>query len=253
MLTDLEVRPSDATSRPSQATSVRTPIFIVCSPRPRVGRTLIARLLVDYLVSDGRAPLVFDANPYDPVLSAYQPEHAVQATLADIKGEMALFDRLIICDGQPKVIDLAPDQFEGFFACMETIAFVDSARADAIDTIALYIAEAHPHAEAALCHLTRRFPTMTVVPVVNDMLFPIGAAPPPFPEESAPALRIAALPPLLHGVIMRAHFSITRYFSNDSNRQTSLYRWIANNFIGFRNIELRLRMAQFALLLEPLH
>ncbi len=224
----------------------RTPVFIVCSPRPRVGRTLIARLLVDYFVADDRAPLAFDANPGDPLLSAYQPRHTLAASVADTRGEMALFDRLILADGRPKVIDLAPAFFDPFFDSAETTAFVDSARARRIDTAALFVVENHAHAIAAHRNLIRRFPGMTVVPVVNDMLFPVGASLPPLPEESALPVRIALLPAALHGIVMRPRFCFGDYAANPSNRRTMLHRWIADAFVGFRDIELRLRMAELA-------
>ena len=245
MLAELGARPSDATSRRSDGASRRTPVFIVCSPRPRVGRTLIARLLVDYLVNDGRSPLAFDANPDDPVLSAYQPRQTVPATVADTPGEMALFDRLIVGDGRPKVIDLAPALFDAFFTSAETIAFVDSARARRIDTAALYVVENHARAVAAHRDLLGRFPNMTVVPVVNDMLFPAGVPLPRLPVENVPALSIGLLPQALHGVVMRPHFSLGDYFGRSTER-TMLQRWIADSFIGFRDIELRLHMAEFA-------
>jgi hypothetical protein len=248
MLAELGARPSSVASRRPGGALRRTSVFIVCSPRPRVGRTLIARLLVDYLVADDRAPFAFDANPNDPVLSAYQPRHTVPATLANTFGEMALFDRLILWDGRPKVVDLAPDLFDAFFASAETIAFVDSARAKRIDTVALYVVENHAHALAAHRNLLRRLPRMTVVPVVNEALFPVGTPQPRLPQEGMPALRIGVLPPTVHGVVMRPHFSLRDYFMNQTAQRTLLHRWIGDGFVGFRDVELRLRMAELAAL-----
>ncbi len=245
MLMDLAAPSGEVAPRPPGGAARRTPVFIVCSPRPRVGRTLIARLLVDYLLNDDRGPFVFDANPNDPVLSAYQPHHTVPATVADTTGEMALFDRLIVSDGRPKVIDLAPAFFDPFFTSAETTAFVDSAHARRIDTAALFVVENHDHAIAAHRALVRRFPRMTVVPVVNELLFPLGAPLPPLPEASPPPLGIGVLPQTLHGVVMRPRFSLSDYFHRTAER-TTLHRWIADAFIGFRDIELRLQMAEFA-------
>ncbi len=247
MLTQLGARPSDVVPRHrSGGVPRRTPVFVVCSPRPRVGRTLIARLLVDHLINDERAPLAFDVNPDDPVLSAYQPRRTMPATVADILGEMALFDRLILRDERPKVIDLAPDLFNAFFDSAETIAFVESARANRIDTAALFVIENHTRSIAAYGDLLRRFPEMTLVPVVNEMLYPVGSPVARLPEGGAPPLRIAELPPTLHGVVMRPRFSFSDYFMNQSGQRTLLHRWIADCFVGFRDIELRLQMAEFA-------
>ena len=41
----------------------RTPIFIVTSSRPRVGKTLIARALTEYFCAQNRPVAAFDVNP----------------------------------------------------------------------------------------------------------------------------------------------------------------------------------------------
>ena len=55
----------------------RTPVFIVCSPLPRVGKTLVARLLVEFFVADERPVAAFDLNPDGYALAAQAPENAV--------------------------------------------------------------------------------------------------------------------------------------------------------------------------------
>src|SRR5689334_16731683 len=87
----------------------RTPVFFVCSPRPRVGKTLIARLLTEFFLFDGRSVVAFDASPNDASLSRYLPECTITATTTDIKSQIAFFDRLMINDAKPKVIDLAAE------------------------------------------------------------------------------------------------------------------------------------------------
>src|SRR5205823_3597935 len=99
-----------------EAAAGRAPVIFVCSPRPRVGKTLVARLLVEFFLANHRRALAFDANPNDPALSEYLP--AEPATIADTPGQMALFDRLIVNDGTPKVVDLAADQFERLVAVL---------------------------------------------------------------------------------------------------------------------------------------
>ena len=41
----------------------QAPIFIVASPRPQVGKTFVARLLVDFQRLGHDDPVVFDLNP----------------------------------------------------------------------------------------------------------------------------------------------------------------------------------------------
>ena len=50
-----------------------TPVYIVCSPRPQAGKTLVARLLSEFLLlKDGRV-IAFDINLKEPSLLDYLP------------------------------------------------------------------------------------------------------------------------------------------------------------------------------------
>jgi hypothetical protein len=42
--------------------SFRNSVAIVASPRPRVGKTLLARLLTDFHLQEGRSVAAFDLN-----------------------------------------------------------------------------------------------------------------------------------------------------------------------------------------------
>ena len=78
------------------AMTFRHSITIVTSPRPKVGKTLLARLLTDFHRNQGRAIAAFDVNPGDATLVQFLPEVTKVADVSDVKGEMALFDRLIV-------------------------------------------------------------------------------------------------------------------------------------------------------------
>ena len=60
----------------------RTPIFIVCSPRPRVGKTLLARALAEFFRADERPVAAFDVNPDEFSLVDYLPGHTAVASVA---------------------------------------------------------------------------------------------------------------------------------------------------------------------------
>ncbi len=51
----------------------RTPVYIICSPRPLVGKTLIARLLSEFLLLKDGAVAAFDINLKEPSLLEYLP------------------------------------------------------------------------------------------------------------------------------------------------------------------------------------
>src|SRR5262245_40063912 len=94
------------TADPAPRAKRQTLIFIVTSPRPQVGKTFIARVLIDFLRHDRDDPIVFDLNPAGDSLHEFLPQLAITADIGDVKGQMALFDRLIVDDGTAKVIDL---------------------------------------------------------------------------------------------------------------------------------------------------
>ena len=57
----------------------RTPIFIIASPRPRVGKTLLARTLAEFFRSEDRPVSAFDCNPGEFALVDYLPGYTAVA------------------------------------------------------------------------------------------------------------------------------------------------------------------------------
>src|SRR6202022_3091520 len=83
-----------------------TPVFIICSPRPLVGKTLIARLMSEFLLLKHGTVSAFDINLKEPSLLEYLPKITETAEVDDTFGKMQLMDRLILNDGIAKVIAL---------------------------------------------------------------------------------------------------------------------------------------------------
>src|SRR5271169_5142290 len=106
----------------------QAPLYIVASPRPRVGKTLIARLLTEFFRSNGRALAGYDLDPREPTIAGYFPDLVATMNIADTPGQMALFDRLIAGGPRTTVIDLGYGLFEQFFDVMTEIGFVQEAR-----------------------------------------------------------------------------------------------------------------------------
>jgi len=225
------------------------PVMIVCAPRPRVGRTLIARLLVEYFLGSDRRVQAFDVNPNDPMLSQIMPAHTHQATIGDTRGQMSLFDRLIINDGRPKVIDLAPALFDPFFDVVHQIGFVDGARARSIDTVALFVVEDHTRSVQAYRRLIAKHPGLLVVPVHNRHCDAEDGTRPQLPSGGTTPIEFAALSPLHQAAINRQDFSFRAYLEKPTSN--TLRDWISGAFAAFRNIELRLMMSEFAPLFRP--
>ena len=64
-------------------------IYIVCSPRQRVGKTLVARALTEFILADGRAAIAFDLNPNNTALYGFLPRNTARADSQRLAAELA--------------------------------------------------------------------------------------------------------------------------------------------------------------------
>ena len=107
--------------------SFRSAIYLVMSPRPQVGRTLVARLLLDFFLFNARAAEAFDLND-EGDLPRFFPAHAERASIVGIKDQMALFDRLIAGDGVNRIVDVGPLALRPFLDVLRDTGFALEAR-----------------------------------------------------------------------------------------------------------------------------
>src|SRR5215831_18104436 len=118
-----------------------TPVYIVCSPRPQAGKTLVARLLSEFLLLKDGKVVAFDINLKEPSLLDYLPAITETAEIMDTYGKMALMDRVILNDGLAKVIDLGFHAFDEFFKMSEEIGFFKEAARRNVVPIILFMAD----------------------------------------------------------------------------------------------------------------
>jgi hypothetical protein len=230
----------------------RTPVFLICSPRPRVGKTLIARLLTEFFLFDGRSVAAFDASPNDASLSRYLPDCTVPATISDIKSQMALFDQLIINDARPKIIDLAAGLFDPFLTLIRNIGFLEEAPKQSVSPVVLFVADRHQVSSEAYQKIWRSFPGSLLVPVHNQAIMSAwhyGN----FPTRRANGvpLRIPCLPWTLNSVVNRKGFSFSKFLDTSVNFPTELHEWINRSFVTFRELQLSILMEDFRPLFNP--
>src|SRR5262249_17290420 len=65
-----------------------TPVYIICSPRPQVGKTLLARLLSEFQLLKNGNVAAFDVNLKEPSLLDYLPKITETADVIDTYGKM---------------------------------------------------------------------------------------------------------------------------------------------------------------------
>ena len=227
----------------------RNSVTIVASPRPRVGKTLLARLLTGFHGTENRAVAAFDLNAGKATLAQFAPEHTVVSDIVTTAGQMALFDRLVAADDVAKVVDIGQASFEAFFALASQLDFAEEAHRRGIAPAILFISTPDATSVEAYRHLRASFPTATITPVHNELL---GAMPHqakyPASGSGSALVRLPALSAALRKYVESPPFA----FSGDgleaaahipSGARNELQRWLRRVYLEFRDLDLRILMA----------
>ena len=148
----------------------RTPIFIIVSPRPRVGKTLLARMLAEFFRSEGRPVSAFDCNPGEFALVDYLPGYTAVADIVDTRNQITLFDQLLADDHLPKVVDLGHSLFDKFFTVIQQISFAEEARRRGAMPVLLFLPDGDRRSRQDYAVLRERFAHLPIVPVINEAL-----------------------------------------------------------------------------------
>ncbi|MGA9894028.1 MAG: hypothetical protein WBQ55_17140 [Xanthobacteraceae bacterium] len=222
-----------------------TPLYIVASQHPRVGKTLVARLLIEYFRLSGRPIVGYDLDPREPALAAHFLSRVWPVDIADTQGQMALFDRLVADNWRTTVLDIGYGLCEQFFQVMPEIGFEQEAARRGIVPIVLFITDSAPTTVRRYGELRARLPRTMFVPVDNEatsFMFIPNDFPPTRPECGA--IRIPRLSPIVRGVIDRPGFSFAGYLGKRPGGPTEVHTWIDTIFSEFRELELRLLIGE---------
>ena len=229
--------------------SFRNSVAIVASPRPRVGKTLLARLLTDFQRHENRAVAAFDVNSGERTLSQFLPEQTIAATIRDVNGQMALFDRLVAGDDTTKIVDVGHDSYESFIGLAHQIDFVEEARRRSIAVAMLFMVTPDQTSVTAYRSLRERFTQALLVPVHNEILgssqhrdkYPIAGG-------GALSVKLPVLAPGLRKYIDTPPFSFAGPDMGNAagiplDAHIELQRWLRRIYLEFREIDLRLLLA----------
>jgi hypothetical protein len=214
-----------------------TPVYIICSPRPLVGKTLIARLLSEFLLLKNGTVISFDINLKEPSLLEYLPRTTETADVIDTFGKMQLMDRLIVNDSIAKVIDLGFHAFDEFFKMTDEIGFMKEAVRRGVAPVILFVADTDRASAAAYAMLKQQIPANALIAVDNEH---VVRGELPAAMEGGRVVRISALPVFLKTYIDRLTFSFTGYLRHEKDSSTELHQWIRRNYTSFRELDLSL-------------
>jgi hypothetical protein len=225
-----------------------TPLYVVCSPRRGVGKTLVARLLAEFYMTEGQPVSLFDFADEGPRLADFLPGITELADIGDTSKEMAFFDRLM---GEPgsdervpvRIIDLSYREFGNFFVVARKIGFFEEARSRGMDPYILYLIDPEPNSADAYALLRREFPHTAMLPVRNQIVaegIPYCSA--FLNASSVPVvLELAVLGPAAKAMVDRTTFSFAKSWrkaNSTGKRDDELRAWVRRSFLQFREIEL---------------
>src|SRR5258707_13397753 len=227
--------------------SVPAPLYIVCSPNRQVGKTMLARLLAEHYVADGRPVAAFDLSDETPGLADFLTRHVTIPGIQDTRGQVRFFDCLIENANIPKIIDLSHREFANFFTILDKIGLFEEAQPRAIEPLILFLIDPSPVAAKAYGLLRRRFAGISLLPVRNLTVakgLPYLAS---FPHASrlVVALEISMLGPAARALVEREKFSswdlakkASPYSDMSARTRSAPDAWFRRARFQFRELEL---------------
>jgi len=229
--------------------SFHNSVIIVASPRPRVGKTLLARLLVDYYTQEQRQVRAFDLSNGEGSLADFLPQQVTVSAIDGVSGQMALFDLLVTADEIVKIVDVGHESYESFFTVAHRIGFADEARKRGIAPVILFMISPDRAAADAYRGMNARFRRATLSPVHNEMLGP-NQLRDRFPPAGlgAALLRMPALAPGLRKYVETPPFSFADTQLANAKHipldvHIELQRWLRKMHLEFRELDLRVLLA----------
>lgn len=230
--------------------SFRNSVYIVASPRPRAGKTLLSRVLIDYHKNEGPGARAFDLGQGENALRHFAPDDTVEAKIDTVKGQMALFDQLVGNDAASKIVDVGAESFQAFFDIAYRIGFAEEARKRAIAPVILFVISSDKAAGDAYANLRARFPSAALTPVQNEMLGPTKHRDRfPTTNRAGVIFRLPALAPGLRKFVETPPFS----FADDNianarniplEAHIELQRWLRKCYLELRELDLRVLLGE---------
>jgi hypothetical protein len=215
--------------------AIQSTIYIVASDQHRNGKTLLARLLADYLLLDGRDPFLIDTDAPEGPLRNFFPGRTALADFAAIKGQMKLFDTILAAPGRDYVIDLAARHTESFFAAERDLAFFSACREIGFRIFVFFVVDESLVSQRAAVEARRALQVDLFVPVRNLLVRSS------WPEDDG-ALTIPFLSAPIAMAIGNRRFSLRAFVQGDTQgldveMETALQSFLYETLNNISNLE----------------
>lgn len=227
----------------------RTLVFFVCSPHARTGVTTSSRLLTDYYLSRGVAVEGFDTDSREPRYSEWFPEFSQVIDVNDVKGQITLFDRLLLCDETPKIVDVWSRSFERLFSTIAEIGYFEEAWRTGVLPVILYQVDATELSARSAISFASAWPDLWITAIQNEGAAPLGLD--AHDILSVYPTRGKFVIPALEGPIAKAiddpYLSFTDFLQDPPQDMSIVVRaalksWLLPIFTQIQSFELRLNL-----------
>ena len=199
-------------------------VYITASDQHRNGKTLLARLLADYLLLDGRDPFMIDTDAPDGPLRNFFPGRTALADFEKMQGRMKLFDTIMASPGRDYVVDLPVRHTDDFFKAVAELHVFEEMKKLGFRIIVFYVVDRTPASLRAARSL-QKFPNIDLfVPVENQHVGSIW-------PKSEGGLAIPALPQKLAIAISDKRFSLRSFVLGDVQQLPEEDQPILSNFL----------------------
>lgn len=211
-------------------------VHIVCSDRHRNGKTLLARVLVDYLLLDERDPFVIDASFPGGPLRNHFPGRTALVDFETTGGQMKLFDTILNSPGRDYVVDLPSAQTGNCFRISAELGFAGEARRHGFRVVVLFIVDQSPDSLRAVETLKTQAHPDLVVFVRNGF---IGSSLSEIGNKTV--IDIPDLDPEIAALTAAKRFSFRSFLLDDdqgleAGAQIKLKSFLYEIMTGLRNI-----------------
>ncbi len=201
-------------------------IYLVCSDRDGNGKTLLARILVDFLLAGERDPFCFDLGAPAGKLRNYFPGRTALVDFTQPAGQEKLLSTLLERPGRDYVIDIPAAQLAEFCEVANAAGLTARARDKGSAITVLYVVDNDEASLETALALEQILTPELFVPVANRV---VGSA---LPEGvPGPVLFMDKLHPDLESIISHRHFSLRAFMLGNEDGVPSRFRATLKAFL----------------------
>jgi hypothetical protein len=228
------------------------PVFIICTPFPRCGTSTVSRLLADFHLLEGRPFTLYETDKHSRGLELLFPDQCQVVDLATTRGQMDLFDQLVIPDQGPRIVEVCAPYYRHFFTQAREIGLFEESESRGTQPLIIFVTNGSYVAVEAAATLQCLWPNIPMAIALNEGLVHLGkslhdhlAA---FPTDLS--FQIPALEGLPKHEMEDPGFSISGFFGSTPPDDMSLVvradlrNWIRRVFTQFHSHELRTAFEQ---------